>query len=165
MPIDSTLTLHERMLQDVVLQVQGLGLVGLAHPGNDVGANVVAQKFPTTDNLLYPVVVCVPGEEAESEEDSNFEQDGVAYPVGIFVLDRDSPLDEAPEARPDYLGWRRLIARRFRQLWQLPDVPELFDLSVKPLRPLEQAHPFFTVLRSGLVVWGRTTEFRSKDQA
>lgn len=160
MPIDQSLTLHERCLEAVVAEIIGLNLQGTSPPGN-IGNQVFARNIPPAQEKQMPCIVCTIDGEQEEERDGNFEEIEVAYPVRGYILDR-TTLDNADsKARKAYLSWRRLILNHFRRLQVLPGVAEFYNAEVSPRIILDSdlaSRPAFQWAVSAFVIWCITME-------
>ena len=102
------------------------------------------------------------GVEEEDADGTTFEMDGVIYPVNVFVVDRGGITEHSRS--PQWLGWRRKIARHLRDLVGLTGVPECWDVRVKPMKCLTGAlkDQAFQWQAGGLVARCYTAEPRER---
>lgn len=144
-------SIHERILQAVKTEVDGLSLEGINA--------VYAKAFPEETEHQYPcVLVTLEGGTEEEGENSTFCDDHVVYPVNVMIADTAS--SHTDELRAKYLGWRRALMRHCRGLTELTNVPESWNVRVKGDLVVDPKQPQYLYVVSGFVVMVDTLEAR-----
>jgi hypothetical protein len=133
-------SIHERLLQGMRQAYSG---VILTLPDD----RIYVRTLPDEKAITYPCVFITVGTTAEQEGESDFLNDCVIYPVGVFIGDR-APIDDQ-KARPLFLGWRKALMQRTRALTTLPGVPECMDVRVNPETIIQDLTPRWFSIQSG----------------
>jgi hypothetical protein len=127
--------------EDIADHVQQLKLPGIMA--------VHVKTWPNEQTVQFPCVFVVLPPESEEIEDGQWEAPDVIYPVQVLLADRNSGNNDA--MRKVYLGWRSAIARKLKALWQLPRVPDCYDVQVRYGIVLDTNRPEYEYVVSGLV--------------
>lgn len=159
--------IQTRLLTDLQTLIQGLNLQGTTGATGSIGQNVFVQLLGETLNIdTWPAVLLTTEGEAEEEQNEaeNFEEDGVTYPVKIFICDPMRPAYQT--ARDDYFSWRHAIAQALRDLViypLLPTTPECHRVRLRnlPIVPAELKQKQYVVC--GMVALCDTNEPRVRD--
>lgn len=135
--LPSNFDLIQEDLADEVRQLRLPGING-----------VYVKVWPNEETVTFPCVFVVLPPESEEIEDSQWESIDLIYPVQVLIADRTDRNHDA--LRKTYLGWRQTIARKLRQLWQLPRVPDAYDVQVRYGVVLDTNRPEYQYIVSGL---------------
>ena len=168
MPLSLSLSIQDRLEQDITLLVQGLNLQSLNQPplapvGNPgIGTNVFTQMLPEQLNVAaFPAVLVTSFGERARDEGSTFEQRLTIFPVRIMILDAAQPYFQA--RRGDYEYWHQTIAATLEGMTNyplFPDVPECYTVDVEELTSIDPRLPESQWFRGGLVAQCRTSRYR-----
>lgn len=151
-------SIYERLLLGCREVAAGVDLRSLA------ADRVYVRTVPDVLAVEMPCVQIMPANEPEQDGESDFENDGVIYPVAVTILDRRDEQDL--EARAQWLGWRKALMRAFRRLTTVPGVTEeeCWNLVVVPRLLMEPTAPAWDEVRTGFTVLCHTTEPRTRDE-
>lgn len=148
-------SIHERILQSVRAEIDGLGLTGINA--------VYAKAMPEETGQQYPCFLVTLEDGTEEEGESTFCDDDVIYPVNVYIAD--TTPGNLETARQVHLGWRSALMRHFRGMTTLPNVPESYDVKVKGNAVWDSRSPQFCFVINGFVVRVYTREPRKVLQA
>ncbi len=158
---------HDSCQQDIALLIQALlntsSLAGLAGTIPNVQA-VFTQMVDERLSMQFPAVLVSIEDEAEEEGDSDFEEDGVIYPVKVVVLDAMTPFYQ--QRRPYYLLWRRNLAMMLRGRCEppvLPNTPECFDIRIRNKAVIPGSTKGAQLVVSGFTALCHTVEVRERN--
>lgn len=161
MPVLPTTSIHDRCMGDLAAILAALNLQGAVDGqghtivGN-IGSRVFEQMLPDESNITLPCLLATTADEPveDDEEGSNFEADGVIYPVRILICDRVSARWQ--DARPTYQLWDFIITQTLEGLETgpfpfLPNTPECWKIRVRRLNVFDFKAPQYQFLVSGMV--------------
>jgi len=125
---------HNAILTAVRNEVAALALAGLA------AANVKVRKLPTVREEIdtLPCVLVAPAEEPERVEPLSFDPPAlwrVVYAVDVVIVAADNA--DFSTNLDTYLRWREQV-RRALATPRLAGVPQVFDVDVETLAPLDR---------------------------